>query len=210
MKKKIDNQSALFEPFGIVMHPADVKKIQNLSIGDDNLPKRNVESFGKMYIGFDNGVSASMTIMDLSGAVYFYKVPTKIEQSYTKAKQNITRIDTPKLIELLRGHIDVGAECFTHAILERPMVNPTRFKATMSALRALEALLIVVELLQLPHSYIDSRKWQKELLPSGLETDELKQASLDIGNRLFPQFIGHKHKDRDSLLMTEYARRNRL
>ena len=36
--------------------------------------------------------------------------------------------------------------------------------------------------------YIDSKEWQKELLPSGCKGEELKTASRDIGCRLFPKY----------------------
>jgi len=92
-------------------------------------------------------------------------------------------------------------------LLERPMVNPGRFKATASALRALEATLIVLERLNIPFQYIDSKEWQRHLLPKGIEKDELKKAALDVARRLFPSV---QTKDADSLLIAEYARRMRL
>lgn len=204
MKKRIDNQSALFVPEEL--RPAG-EKLPNLIVTDSNELIRLAGPSEKIYIGIDNGVTGTITIMKPMGTCYFYPVPTKVEQSYTQKKQNITRIDAQKLFELLKYHTEGHP---TRVLLEIPMVNPQRLFATFSALRCLEALLIIIELLQLPYSYMSSRKWQKELLPLGLETDQLKKASLDIGNRLFPQFRDHKHKDRDSLLMTEYARRNRL
>lgn len=54
-------------------------------------------------------------------------------------------------------------------LLERPMVNPGRFVATGSALRALEATVIVLEQLRLQPPYIDSNEGQKALLPAGLK-----------------------------------------
>ena len=51
------------------------------------------------------------------------------------------------------------------ASIERPMVNPKRFEATVSALRALEATLIVLESLNIGKEYCDSKGWQKALLP---------------------------------------------
>ena len=92
------------------------------------------------------------------------------------------------------------------------MINPMRFQASVSAARSLEATLIAIESLNLPHMYVDSRKWQKALLPHGCKGDELKKASLDIGCRLFPnrKQIIEKHKDADSLLIAEWARRENL
>ena len=45
-------------------------------------------------------------------------------------------------------------------------------------------------------------------MPSGLEGDELKVASKQIGQQLFPS--ANIKKDADALLMAEFARRNNL
>lgn len=162
----------------------------------------------KTYLGIDNGVSGTIASIDSVGRVTFQKIPVKKELSYTKAKQHISRIDVPKLLKVIEDIAALTDEPM-RAIIERPMVNPTRFKATTSALRALEATIIVLEAMEIPYSYIDSRIWQKQLLPSGLKGDELKSASLDIGKRLFPM-VKIKHPDCDGLLIAEYARRERL
>lgn len=88
--------------------------------------------------------------------------------------------------------------------IERPMVNPGRFKATVSALRCLEATLIVLEELNLAYEYEDSKGWQKAMLPAGLKGEELKEASVNVAKRIFP---GLAIKDGDSLLMAECMRR---
>ena len=156
----------------------------------------------KVYIGIDNGVTGSIGIISDSGSELI-PTPVKMEQSYTKAKQNISRIDYLKLFDLLCNYNSVP----TMILIERPMVNPTRFKASASALRALEATLIAVESLGLAYSYIDSKEWQKVLLPSG--SSDLKKDSMDIACRLFPSHSTSikKHKDGDGLLIAEYCRR---
>lgn len=159
----------------------------------------------KTYIGIDNGVTGSIAVISDDTPV-FIKTPVRTQQNYTKTKQSITRVDVDKLREQLGPYRGQN----TIALIERPMINPGRFKATTSALRSLEATLIVVEELGIPHQYIDSKEWQKKMLPSGLQKEELKTASLDIGNRLFPMFSGVKHPDRDSLLIAEYAKRSQL
>ena len=157
-----------------------------------------------IYIGIDNGVTGSIGIVN-DEYKEFHHMPIKRELSYTKEKQFINRIDCDALQEILhKFHLLVGM-----VAIERPMVNPTRFKATQSALRALEAVLIVVEMLEMPYRYIDSKEWQKVLLPQGLKGDELKKASLDIGKRLFPQFAVRYKKDADGILIAEYIRRNK-
>ena len=161
----------------------------------------------KGYIGIDNGVTGTIGIVGDEVAPVFVKTPTKSEQNYTKAKQNVTRVNCVELKELLEAYSGHNVM----VVMERAMVNPTRFKATTSALRCLEAELIVVELLRYPHIYVDSKEWQRILLPKGIKgSDEQKKASLDIGNRLFPQFQEIKHPDRDGILIAEYARRMSL
>lgn len=159
----------------------------------------------KISIGIDNGVSGSIGIIDDNGST-FIETPIKSEQNYTKKKANISRIDWNALLAVLTPF--KNSNCFI--LLERPMVNPQRFLATTSALRSLESTLTVIEYLGLPLSYIDSKEWQKALLPQGIKgSDELKKASLDIGCRMFPQHsdLIKRHKDADGLLMAEYCRR---
>ena len=161
----------------------------------------------KTYVGIDNGISGSIGIIDDNGS-RFLETPTISQQNYTKKKANITRIDCEALFNLLLPFKDTN--CFL--LLERPMVNPQRFLATTSALRALEATLITIERLVLPHAFLDSKEWQKVLLPQGIKgSDEQKKASFDIGCRLFPQHSDmiKRHHDADGLLIAEYCRRTK-
>jgi hypothetical protein len=86
------------------------------------------------------------------------------------------------------------------------MVNSARFSASMSAVRCLEATLIAIEEVGFSYQYVDSKEWQKLLLPKGLKgSDELKKASFDVGKRMFPTLA--IKKDADGLLIAEYLRR---
>ncbi len=156
------------------------------------------------WIGIDNGVSGSIGVVDDKGSSWWFKTPTIVQQSYTKSKQNITRIDVMALQEILSPFKE-GKD-----FLERPLVNPRMFKATLSAIRALEATINVIEMLKIPLQYVDSREWQKALLPSGIKgSPELKKASKDIGQRLFPTLAEEisKHGDADGILIAEHFRR---
>lgn len=168
--------------------------------------KRTLFYSGKTYIGIDNGVSGSIGVIPFSGVdPRMIQVPIFNTYNYTKVAQKINRIDTNILHEFLSGIST------PFAIIERPMVNPARFKATQSALRALEATLIVLEKLDIPYQFVDSKQWQKVMLPKGLkESAKLKKASLDTGRRLFPQFAYMYKKDADGILIAEWARRSRL
>lgn len=164
----------------------------------------------KLFISIDNGVTGTIGIIGPK-TTEFFKTPVLSEKSYTKVGKNISRIKTKDLKKvLLKALSDNGIENTQEVAvcLERPMINATRFSASISAARAVEATLIVLEDLELSFQYIDSKEWQKVLLPSGIKGGpELKKASKDIGARLFPQFKDVKHPDRDGILMAEYLRR---
>lgn len=166
----------------------------------------------KIYIAIDNGTSGSIGWVGDCTSGYVL-TPTFKEQSYTKAKKIISRIDRKALRDLLLGiQGDLPAESI-FVILERPRVNPGQFMTTVSAVRSLEATLGVIEDLGYARMYVDSRDWQSVMLPKGTKgSPELKKASLDIGCRLFPQFsdLIIKHKDADGILMAEWARRSQL
>lgn len=167
----------------------------------------------KIYIGVDNGVTGSITIL-YKNDVFYSPIPIKQEQSYTKKRQNISRINTVELREIFREYY-IGFGSVAFCLIERPMVNPMRWKASLSAIRALEATLIVLEELNVPYQYCDSKEWQGMFLPKPkpskqnkhsmkFSTSELKRLAVDAARRLFPKI---KTKDADSLLIAEYARR---
>lgn len=167
----------------------------------------------KIYVGCDNGTTGTVACVG-DCATRFIETPIVKEQSYTKAKKIISRIDH---LSLKQWFLDIMGTGFVVSdlvvVIERPMINPMRFQASVSAARSLEATLCVIEDLGIPHLYVDSRAWQSKLLPKGLQgAPELKKASMDIGLRLFPdqEKVIHKHKDADGLLIAEWARREGL
>jgi hypothetical protein len=156
----------------------------------------------KVYIAVDNGVTGSIGIITETGDTKYIHTPIKKELSYTKKKQWINRIDGEALYTLLRQYATEDVQVY----LERPLVNPGMFKATISAIRALEATLIIVERLKYPYQYVDSKQWQSTMLPSGLKGSvELKKASLQIGKRMYPNLDFKGFKDADGLLMAAWA-----
>lgn len=163
----------------------------------------------KLFIGIDNGVTGTIGCI-FDNKSWFFETPVKIEQNYTKAKGNISRVVFKDLFLRLWN---ISIECNNPSIMcliERPMINPGRFKASISGVRALETTLDVIEELEIPYQYEDSKAWQKELLPKGVKGDAaLKAASKTIGCRLFPQHseLITKHKDADGMLLAEFCRR---
>lgn len=165
-------------------------------------------SYKTRFIGIDNGVTGTIGIIDENGSSTFLKTPVFKQQDYTKAKKQVSRIRAEELFKILE--CEIGKEGETMIMLERPLVNPQRWESTMSAMRSMEATIIIIELLGLPYEFLDSREWQKALLPKGVKgSAELKKASLEIGERLFPQHseLIDKHKDADGILIAEHCRR---
>ncbi len=161
-----------------------------------------------VWFGIDNGVTGSIGI--IADRPHFFETPTRKEQNYTKAKQNITRIDVGQMMVII-DQFSSWDDARMFAVIERPLVNPKMWKATLSAIRALESTITILEAYGMGYTYIDSKKWQKELLPKGTQgTTELKKASRQIGSRLFPEHakLIDKHGDADGLLIAEFARRN--
>lgn len=164
-----------------------------------------------LFVGIDNGISGSVGIIKIKNGerkYSFFKIPTTTHQDYTKRKKNINRISVLELDEKIRKWcVDVSTDNMYVAI-ERPMVNPGRFMATTSAMRAMEATLIVIERFGCSYQWIDSKEWQKVFLPNDGKAD-LKRISMDIGVRMFPHCMNRitKHKDADGLLIAEYLRR---
>lgn len=156
----------------------------------------------RYFIGIDNGVSGAIGLINADTGEYkLIRTPVKKELNYTKAKAYINRVNAVELTKIL----SVANPQTSVVMIERPMVNPSRFVATISAIRALEATQTVLEQIGLSYSFLDSKQWQKELLPSGLKGEELKSASLDVGKRLFPRIEG-KHPDYDGILIAQFCK----
>jgi hypothetical protein len=156
------------------------------------------------YIAIDNGTTGTIGIIG-PHVTEFFLTPVIIHQNYTAKWDNITRIDWTMLREKLKEYPSDKS----FVLLERPMVNPQRFSATITALRAFESTLMIVESLKFAHAFIDSKEWQKKLLPEGTRgTEDLKKESMKLGCKLFPHHceLIRKHKDADGLLIAEYCR----
>lgn len=159
------------------------------------------------YIGIDNGVTGSIGVVGDTREPEFFITPIKKSLNYTRKVSWTNRIDTVKLLEILSSYSN------SFVMIERPFVNPKMFKASASALRAMEASIIVFEQLGIPYQFIDSKKWQSAMLGEGLKGSKaLKLASLQTGVRLFPQFedMFIKQKDADGMLIAEWGRRTKF
>lgn len=166
----------------------------------------------KYFLGFDNGVTGTIAILGLD-EIIFEKMPVRVVTDFNIGKKkNISRIDIDKLCGILNDNIPLFHEqysknCF--AVIERPLKNPARFDASISAARSFEVLLIVMDKFEIGYEVVDSKKWQKQFIPNNIKgSTELKKASMEIGIRMFPSVKDKikKHKDADGLLIAEYCR----
>jgi hypothetical protein len=156
----------------------------------------------EFFLAFDNGTSANGVALLGTSLVEYVPLPIRYELSYTKEEHHITRLDAPKMEQqILKWNLDPTK---TLVLMERPMINPTRFRASISAVRCLEAELIVIEKFGLNVEYVDSKQWQRILLPNIEGSSELKKASLELGKKLFPNL--KLKKDADSLLIAYWAK----
>ena len=161
----------------------------------------------RYFVGIDNGVSGSFAVLEENkNVLYFDKTPIKKELHWTKTKQFVNRVNHREVKKILKPFKSNNII----AVLERPFTDPTKWKASVSAVRAFESTCVVLEQLEIPYCIIDSREWQKEMLPSGIKgSKELKEASLLVGKKLFPK-VKINHSDCDGLLICEWSRRKGL
>lgn len=176
----------------------------------------------KLYIGIDNGTTGTIGWVGEGVHSTIIETPVRVEQSYTKSSKNTTRIDHERITALFKELIGEHDPSEVLVVMERPFTgsftkgkNGARggFVANVSAARAFEVTLVLVEQAKLPHEIVDSKQWQNVMLPKGVTgSDARKAASKDIGLRLFPdqEEVINKHKDADGLLIAEWARRENL
>lgn len=164
---------------------------------------------------FDNGTTGTIGWIYGGGASYadydMIEAPVKKRASFHKEPRSTTVIDVEKLKGTIRGWMEQASLIPKDIIAyrERPMINPKRWQASMSASRADEAETIMLEQLGIEYHYVDSKAWQRHVLPSsgkaGTTSDMLKAESMDIGLKEFKDHPGivqciRKHGDADGIL----------
>lgn len=166
-------------------------------------------------IGIDNGTTG--TIGFICGAGYeFYETPVIKTIDFTTSKlKNIKRLNNVEFTTLITSFTEKAKEnnekllCY----MERPLINPALFQASLLAVRCLEAEITILETLKVPYLVIDSKAWQRKLLPKSnvkdrkLQKKVLKDTSMQVAIRLFPNCkeLIEKHKDGDGLLIARFG-----
>lgn len=173
---------------------------------DNNKNEADVKRTGVLF--FDNGTTGTIGWRCGCTINEMIEVPVKKRASFHKSPRSTTIIDVDALEKALRDMLDRAKvkPCDVIAYRERPMINPKRWQASMSASRADEAETIVLERMGIEYHYVDSKAWQRHILPSsgkkGTTSDILKAESKDIGCKMFENLstIINKHGDADGIL----------
>jgi hypothetical protein len=156
----------------------------------------------KITIGIDNGCSGTIGIIGPDGTI-FETMPSK-DELQGRAGKVIKRVDWEALRHLLLPYFDCGTRQI-RVHIERPFTGKF-LNAVLPGQRSYEAVLVVTEMLGFSRQTVDSRDWQKALLPGVTGSPELKRASMLLGIQLYPQFADQikKHGDADGLLIAHH------
>ena len=194
-------------------------------------------------LGFDNGTTAHFTLVDIEGNLIAYeKIPTFLQASWSKPTKrkyktkngyvskpyqaHFTFVDIDALKELLLKVVPSTEH--TICYLERPAVNffmGWQIQSSLSAFGAWQSVLYVLKSLGIECIMIDSKQWQKDLIPQatgknnkeylkslkkGERNKLLKEAADKFAHELFPSIEFKESGDGDSICIAEYYRRIQL
>lgn len=189
-----------------------------------NKEKENSKN-ANIVFGLDNGSTGTICcIIPEYNYVDFKLTPNKECLDYPKEIQYINRIDVNELKKWFEKNINNAKKFYKNeikiiVILQRPMVNPQRFKQSGFALRAFEATLLVLQSLNLNYIIIDSKKWQHYFFGKNTSQIDLKLQSMNLGIKILQNIktninqkeiqqmieIIKKHGDADGLLISKFG-----
>lgn len=192
--------------------------------------------FNTWVLGMDNGVSGSFALMNPAGKiVLFAHVPTYKENKWTKPKvkklksgkkvvhDQITLIDIDALQRMLVPYSSVINDI--HCFLERPAISYAAawsMQTSISASMSWASVVYVLKKLRIPRTDIDSREWQKILIPEAMGENNkeymktlkagdrnklLKEASDMNAKAIYPKFNGKELGDGDSINICDFGRK---
>jgi hypothetical protein len=157
-------------------------------------------------LGIDNGVTGSLAIIGPSHAA-MTSTPTR-DATMGRAGKIIRRVDTVELIQWIKNAMPVDNMATVQAYIERPFTGSAMMiNTTVLAARAFEATVIALEQLGIGYEVVDSRDWQKPMLPGVTGRENLKRASKAKGIQLYPALKPYIEQvgDADSLLIARWA-----
>lgn len=211
------------------------RKVSNLKVKKRNKQKSQIKLLKQqrkkqekeslknidLVIGMDNGATGTICSWIVNtNQIDFLLTPSKRQLNYQKQINYIDRIDHQVISQWIKKQIKIAQQLYKREIriiiiIERPMVNPQRFDASLNAVRAFEALLVILQQLNIKYITIDSKEWQhyffgKDTSFLNLKLESLKQGINELNYykpKKYIQMIDiiRMHQDADALLITKYA-----
>lgn len=185
--------------------------------------KNQIESLQNidLVIGMDNGSTGTICSWIINtNQIDFKLTPSKNVLNYQKQINYIDRIDHQQIKNWIENNIKKTQNLYKREIrviiiIERPMVNPQRFQASLNAVRSFQALLVILQQLDIKYITIDSKQWQHYFFGKDTMFINLKLESLKLGIDILNKYksseyheminIIRNHGDADALLITKYA-----
>jgi hypothetical protein len=194
----------------------------------NEINKQNAKNVDVIF-GIDNGVTGTISAIipysDKNIKIFFDETFSNTVLDFTQEIKYFDRLDWKKTKDWFELVLNEAAKNYNKpiiksiAVIERPMVNPMRFKPSLIAVRAFEALTIVLDMLKLNYIVIDSKKWQHYFFGKNTALLDLKKESMDHGLNIIDEYkfinssneieeirgIMKKHLDADAFLMAMYC-----
>lgn len=208
----------------IKKHKRDSSKKRNINYSRRKKDEQKLKNVNIIF-GMDNGSTGTLCCLVKEDKDYinFIETPSFQELDYTQELQTINRIDLKKIKDWIENNINNVKKIINNdnikcvAILQRPMVNPQRFKQSLHAIRAFEATLILLEMCNIEYIIIDSKKWQHYFFGKNTTQIDLKFESMKLGLNIINDIKQNekekelmlncikKHGDADGLLISKYG-----
>ena len=173
-------------------------------------------------IGIDNGVTGAIAVLSDGRLVDLRATPVDEVIDYQSTTEHkLHRVNCRKLKAILVNYPNA------EVMLERPMINAVRFKASISAARAFEATLIALEQLMMKYRVVSSTYWQcalskKEIVEGEkraryylkkrkLSKEDYKQVYAEIAKMMYPNWSDRINSvNADAVLLAVTAFTNKL
>ena len=169
-----------------------------------------------VYIGISRGGTGTIGIINENDEIYFSQVPKE-----WRHQNGHNHLNYKKFVELLKPYAivqenDVRQKVNALAVVEKPIgfmwskkhsINIQKFIASN---RFFEAEMGILEALGIPVTLVEPANWQRDMFTNKYHKMKENQASIELGNDLFPELKQSKAKDRDGICMAYWLKHQKL
>ena len=159
------------------------------------------------YIGIDNGLHGAVAVIEKRKIIELVIMPIVV------GSNNRNEYDILAIIKILQKHKKNAT-----MIIEKAQAMPVLGSVQAFSFGKLYGIMLGLAVaLEIPHSIVHARTWQKEMFRD-ISSDNTKQASAIIAKQLYPEqtFLATERSKKihdgmtDSLLIAEWGRRNNI